>query len=431
MKKPSPSIAFKNWAGNIQFTAPLFAQPHTETEIIELVKQHKNIRIASSAHSWSNHFSTQELLLNLDYYQQVIALDTAAQTITVQSGIKLWQLNAFLDKHQLALSNLGSIDKQSIAGVMSTGTHGTGKQFQCLASQVLRFSIIAADGTKYIFTKDSDEFNAAIINLGTLGIISEVTLQLCSAFNLKEHTYTSPFHTVIENLDQLLEQYHHFKIWWLPPSKNVVVFTYQRTQDAVNDSRLRQIFKDEIVSVIGYRTLVFIGNLVPSLRPRINALLTSQFDNPLHRIEKSFKVFRVPEPPKHRETEWAFDLKDAKEILTNYQKLFSETSHTFNFIQEIRFTQADNFWLSECYQRNTIWIGAYNHYDSQWENILHDFETFAQQHSGRPHWGKEFTVNRQYLEKQYEKLPDFIQLKQRLDPEGKFSNELMQQLFGV
>jgi len=108
---------------------------------------------------------------------------------------------------------------------------------------------------------------------------------------------------------------------------------------------------------------VKIGNLKPSWRRPINTFITQQFDKPLDRNEKSFNVFNVPEPPNHRETEWAFDVSNAKEVLTDYRKLLTETHHTFNFIQEIRLTKGDNFWLSECFGRDTIWIGAYNHLD--------------------------------------------------------------------
>lgn len=429
MQNKMVSKRLSNWAGNVAIIAPYFAQPSTEEALIHLVRNHRKIRVVGSAHSWNNHFETQELLLSLDNYNKVLNLDRAAKTITVQSGIKLWQLNNFLDKYGLALINLGSINKQSVAGAISTGTHGTGIAFQCLASQVLQFSLILPDGTKRIFEKGTDLFNACVVSLGALGIISEVTLQVTDAFNLKEQTQTYSFDEVIEQLDSLLETNDHFKIWWLPPSKNVVVFTYQRTAESVNDSRFRQFFQDKIISVVGYRALVLVGNLFPNLRPKINQFLTAQFDKPLNRIEKSYKVFNVPEPPKHRETEWAFDLNNAKAILADYQKLFTQTKHTFNFIQEIRFTKADEFWLSECYGRNTVWIGAYNHFDAQWANILKDFEAFAQTHNARPHWGKEFSVNKQYLEKQYVKFDDFKRLKNHFDPFQKFSNHLIEQIF--
>ncbi len=426
--KTVAGYSFINWAKNVQCTPVSFAEPETEAEIIELVKNHKKIRVAGTGHSWSAVCETEELLMNLEKYNKVISLDKEAKTITVQAGIKLEMLNAILDKEGLALKVLGSIAKQTIAGAISTGTHGTGIKFQCLASQVLSFSLIKANGEKVFFEKGNEDFNAAVISIGCLGIISEMTLQVVDGFNLHDITYVRNFSDVIANIDEYLA-HDHFKLWWFPPTQKVVVYTYKRTNEKCNDSRMRQILKDEILSVWAYRSMVKVGNVVNRWRNPINRFLTSQMEGPLDRIEKSFKVFNVPEPPKHRETEWAFDVGNVKQLLTDYQKLFTESNFTFNFIQEIRFTKGDDFWLSECYGRDTIWIGAYNHLDKQWNEILKTFEEFAKKNNGRPHWGKEFYVRKEYLQQQYPKYNEFVEMRKQFDPERKFGNRLIDELF--
>ena len=423
------SFIFKNWAKNIEHTSPFFAQPSTENEIIDLVKKHNKIRVVGTGHSWSALCMSDELLLNLDNYKQLVNIDKTNKTATVQAGIKLWQLNDLLDKEGLALTNLGSIDQQSIAGAIQTGTHGTGIGFQNLASQVLSFTLIKADGEKITLLKEDDLFNAAIISLGCLGIISELTLQVTDAYNLHDKTYTKKFTDIIDTIDDYIYNNNHFKMWWLPTSEDAIIFTYKRTSEKTNDSWFRQFFMDKILSVIGFRLCVFLGNIFPKLRVPLNKFLTAQMDGPLDRIEKSYKVFVVPEPPLHRETEWAFDVKNAKEILTAYRNLFLSGEFTFNFIQEIRFTKGDNFWLSECNGRDSIWIGAYNHEDKQWNSILQAFEKFAIQHNGRPHYGKEFHVRKEYLAQQYPKYADFIELRKQFDPTNKFGNKLMDELF--
>ncbi len=419
----------KNWAKNVGFLCPHFVQPTTEMEIIALVKKHQKIRVIGTGHSWSALCQSEELLLNLDRMDQVISIDKANKIATVQAGIKLKKLNRILDKEGLAIINLGSISEQSLAGAIATGTHGSGIQFQCLASQVLSFTLIKSNGEKIVCKKGDDLFDAAIISLGCLGIITEMTLQVTGAFNLHDKTYTKKFTEVIEQLDDFIDGNDHFKLWWLPCSEDVVVYTYKRTQEPRNDSWLRQFFNDYVLSVIGYRLFVRIGNLINKWRNPINRFLTSQMKGPLDRIEKSYKVFNVPEPPFHRETEWAFDRKDAKLMLTEYRNLFLSNTFTYNFIQEIRFTKGDSFWLSECYGRDSIWIGAYNHLDKQWDGILDSFEKFAMQYDGRPHWGKEFNVRKKYLASQYPKYADFIKLRKEMDPENKFSNQLTEELF--
>ncbi|HYC27232.1 MAG TPA: FAD-binding protein, partial [Chitinophagaceae bacterium] len=314
--KSIANYPFKNWASNVKCQAPHFAQPETEEEIILLLRRHKKVRVAGSGHSWSALCETDDLLLNMDKFNKILDIDKDARTVRVQGGLKLDQLNAILDKEGLALSNLGSISKQTVAGAIATGTHGTGIRFQCLAAQVLSFTLIKADGTKAVFHKGEELFNASIIGLGCLGIITELTLQVTDSFNLHDKTCTARFSDVIENIDEYIA-HDHFKLWWLPPAEDAVIYTYKRTNVPCNDSRLRQILNDEIFSVWAYRGLVKAGNVMNRWRSPINRFLTSQI-KPLDRIEKSFMVFNVPEPPKHRETEWAFDVSDAKALIKEY-----------------------------------------------------------------------------------------------------------------
>jgi L-gulonolactone oxidase len=385
-----------------------------------------------TGHSWSALIPTDEALINLDQYNKVISLDTAAKIITVQPGIKLWQLNEYLDAQGMAMTNLGSIAEQSIAGAVSTATHGSGIQYQILASLVRSFTLIKADGSKVTLDKEKDKetFELALVSLGSLGLISEMTLSVSEAFRLHDHTSLVDFDMMLENLDTYIRDTDHFKIWWFPHVSKAVLYQYNRTQDAANDSRLRQWLMDEVLSVVVYRLLVFIGNIFPSWRPFFNTLLVKSFEKPLDRIEKSYKVFNVPAPPIHRETEWAFDVKDARSVLAAYKKLIDESDHKINFIQEIRFVKGDNFALSPAYQRDSVWVGCYLIGDRGWPELLSDFEKLARSYFGRPHWGKEFTIDRAYLEGQYPAMKAFNELRKRYDPEGKFENGMMREVFG-
>ncbi|MEZ5026392.1 MAG: D-arabinono-1,4-lactone oxidase [Chitinophagales bacterium] len=422
---------FTNWGKNIQREVANYFQPETEDEIIQIVQQYDKIRVVGSGHSWSDICATNEALISFDKFNKILKIDKQNKIVRTQPGIKLWQLNEQLDKVGLALINLGSIDQQSIVGATSTGTHGTGIDFQILGSQILELTLINANGEKLIINKEKDKelYAASIVNLGCLGIISEVVLQVTDAFQLHEYTTTIPFDEVIENLDTLLVQNDHFKLWWLPPADKVVVYKYNRTQEKPNDSKLRAYINDIIFSVYIYRFLVFTGKIIPALAKTINNLLTNGSKGPIDRIEKSYKVFVVPEPPKHRETEWAFDVANAKEILKSYKQFMLENKFKLNFIQEIRFSKADNFWLSASNGRNSMWLGLYAYEHEHWDTVLPKYEDFAKQHNGRPHWGKEFSADKNYLAEQYEKYNDFIALKQQFDPNKKFENNYIERLF--
>jgi L-gulonolactone oxidase len=422
---------FRTWAGNQQSVASHFYQPETEEQLIDIVKSHAKIRMVGTGHSWSALCHSDGAMINLDKYNKIISLDKEKKQLTIQAGIKLWQINEYLDTQGMALINLGSIAKQSVAGAISTATHGSGIGYQILASQVQRFTLIRADGEKIMLDKDTDKetFDLAIISLGSLGVVSELTLNICEAFRLHDHTSSMDFDEMLGKLDELVQTTDHFKMWWFPHVSRIVLYRYQRTREAVNDSRFRQWLMDEVLSVVVYRALVFIGNIFPGLRPFFNSLLILSFNKPLDRIEKSYKVFNVADPPIHREAEWAFDIKDAKEVLTAYRKMIDESDHKINFIQEIRFVKGDDYALSPSYHRDSIWIGCYLIGDKGWPQLLGDFEKLAQKYNGRPHWGKEYNIDQNYIRSQYPRLDDFYKLRLDLDPAGKFSNPMIARLF--
>ncbi len=430
--KSTQNYRFFNWARNESCSPKNYFQPETEEELIEIIRNHPKIRVTGTGHSWNKICLTDDALLNFDNFNKVLDLEIPKLQVKVQPGIKLWQLNEFLDKRGLALKNLGSISDQSVAGAISTGTHGTGINYQILGSQIEEFWIIKADGEKLLIHKDQDKelFELALVNLGCLGIISSITLNVVPAFNLHDVTTIRNFDEVIDNLDELVAKSDHFKLWWFPHTENVVVYQYRRTQEAINDSRLRQWFMEELVSVNAYRLMLKIGTLNRDWRRNINKTLVQKFITPLNRIEKSFKVFNVPEPPLHREAEWAFDICIAKDLLRDYKKRINASKHRINFLQEIRFTKADDFALSPCYKRDTIWLGAYNADNFGWEDLLADFELIAKQYKGRPHWGKEFrSVGHDYLQSGYPRLNEFNELRQKLDPDKKFSNDFINKVF--
>ena len=429
--KQQTGYRFFNWAKNETCVAQKFFQPETEEEIIEVVKQSKKIRVVGTGHSWNATCLTQDTLINFDNYKNVLLLDKEKLQVKIQPGIKLWQLNEYLDKEGLALKNLGSISYQSVAGAISTGTHGSGINYQILGSQIEEFSLIKADGEKVILhcERDKELFNNCMVNLGCLGIISEITLHIVPAFNLHDYTVAVSFNEAVDRLKELVNNTDHFKMWWFPHTDKMVLFRYTRTADKANDSAFRQWFLDELVSVSIYRLLLKIGNIKRSWRKIINRLLELNFKTPLDRIEKSYKVFNVPEPPLHREVEWAFDISVAQNLLRDYKQLINTSNHLINFIQEIRFTKADDFALSACYGRDTIWLGAYNADNFGWEELMNDFEALAKKYNGRPHWGKEFNVDKKYLQAVYPKFKEFEELKKQFDPNGKFTNDFISTIF--
>lgn len=429
----APTIS--NWAYNLVFKPDRYYQPISESELLKIIQSarqnKKQIRVVGSGHSWSDLIKTTDYLINLDQYNKVIDLDSEKMLLHIQSGAKLKYINVFLAGKGFALANLGSIAEQSAGGGIATGTHGSGTAFKILGDQLQAFKIIDGQGKTHWIDRDEDpeKFKMAVVHLGALGIVSEIKIKIVPAFQLHETTELVDFDVICKDYNRIINSADHVKFWWFPPVEKMLVYRYNRTQGAPNDSRFRQWFLDEFISVYAYRLLVKIGNQNINWRPKINDWITRYFIQPVNRIESSYKVFNVPEPPIHRETEWAFPIEKGPEVLQAYAKMIEEKGHKINFLQEIRFVKGDDFALSPCYQRDSIYVGAYLIGNEGWLPLLKDFEVLAQSFNGRPHWGKEFTADKAYLKKQYPNWEKFIALKKEMDAEQLFENALINTFF--
>lgn len=406
-------------------------KPRTVEDLATIIRESPHIRAVGAAHSWSPAIVTDDTLVSLDRMRAPIAIDRAASQVTVQAGMRLRELNRYLDGHGLALANLGSIDSQSVAGVIATGTHGTGKNFRCLSAQVARLDLVDGTGRAVTLDRGHPDFAGAVVGLGALGIVHAVTFDVVPAFRLHDVTGLARFEDVIETIDEHVASADHFKLWWLCPGDDAVAFRFDRTDEPPNDSRLRRWFKERVISVVVYRTLLAVGHLSGRRWiPRINRFLSRAGGKALDRIAPSHIGFLTPIPPVHAESEFAFDVADAKPLLREYRRLLPYGGHSYNFIQELRFSKADDLWLSPAYQRDSIWLSLYNIDRKNWRAQLAKFEAFARANGGRPHWGKEATFDRDYLRERYPRLADFAALVARYDPERKLRNDWLDGILG-
>ena len=421
----------RNYGRNLAFRPRQVARPRSVDELAEVVGRATRVRAVGAAHSWSPAIVTDDTLVSLERLGGPVVVDRARMQVTAPGGMRLRALNAELDRHGLALANLGSIDSQSLAGVIATGTHGTGRAFPCLSAQVARLELVDGRGRRVTLARGEPDFDGAVVSLGALGVVHALTFDVVDAFRLHDVTGLIPFDDVIERIDEHLGAHDHFKFWWIPPGDEVVAFRFRRTDLPANDRPVRRWLKDRLLAVGVYRSLLTVGHL--SRRrwiPGINRFLTREVGRPLDRITPSHVGYLTPVPPVHRESEWAFDVADARALLRAYRKLLPEAGHTYNFIQEIRCSRADELWLSPAYRRDSLWLGLYNIDRRNWAAQLARFEAFARDHGGRPHWGKEASFDRAYLCGQYPRLDDFAALARRHDPDGKFRNPWLDSILG-
>ena len=427
--------AFRNWAGNHSCMPADVHLPGSEAEVVDLVEQVRRragtMRVVGAGHSWSDIVCTQGHLVSLDKLDEVIAIDREASCVTVQAGIRLEKLVAHLHEHNLALPNLGSIAEQSVAGVISTGTHGTGVGLGNLSSTVRRMRLVTGRGEVLEVDAEShpEIFAAARVGLGCLGVITEVTLDCVPAFNLCERSWTLSFEEGLRQMQTLVDGHDHVKFWWLPHTGRMQVFAADRTErEPTPPSLLERIDRSGALTPV-LAGIVEVGNRLPWTIPALNQTVAASYFNDYELVAQSDYVFNLAMPPAHMEAEYAVDRYDAEEALRQMRALIEFERFRVNFITEVRFVAADDIWLSCDYGRDSCHLGAYNGTTPRWRDYFEGVEQIALRLDGRPHWGKTFFAEGDILREVFPHFDDFAKVRERLDPDGVFVNDFVRRLF--
>jgi L-gulonolactone oxidase len=409
--------------------------PESEQEVVDLVDfvrlRGETMRVIGAGHSWSDIACTEGHLVSLDRLSQVISVDAERGLVTVEAGVRLRTLVAYLLERGLALENLGSVAEQSVAGVISTGTHGTGVGIGNLSSMVESLRMVTGRGEVVEVCEDNDPelFSAARVGLGCLGVITRVTLRCVPAFNLYERSWTLGFDQALRQMQSLVDRHDHVKFWWLPHTDRVQVFAADRTDRDTTPLKLMHRLDESGLLRPVFAGVLALGNRFPQAVPALNWLVAGAYFVDYELVDHSHRVFNLPMPPSHLESEFAFRRNQAEAALEQMRALIEWDRLRVNFITEVRFVAADDIWLSPAYRRDTCQIGAYIGQTPRWREYFEGVEAIAERMGARPHWGKTFFRRSDALRRVFPRFEDFVALRRRLDPKGLFANAFTAQVF--
>jgi len=426
---------FRNWAGTHSSVARRFSQPRSDEEVADVVRRARGdglrARVVGAGHSWNDIACTDGESINLDRMARVVSVDAERCRVTVEAGIRLFELIEQLASRGLALSILGSITEQSIAGAIATGTHGSGARFGNLATQVTALRIIGSDGEARDLDaeREPELFAAARVGLGCLGVVTRVTLQCEPLFNLEEKSFRLPFARAVDEMQAIVDSHQHVKLWWLPHTDFVQVYCADRTPHAPTRNRFGHWLDQSLLLRGVFRALLWTGGRAPSAVPSLNRLVARSYFVPHRWIDRGDRVFHTPMPPLHREMEYAIPRESAPQALIQMRQLIERERLRVSFLQEARFVAQDDIHLSPAYGRATCQLGAYSYYGEECDRYFGLFEQMMLEMDGRPHWGKEFSVGGEVLAPRYPKWRDFVSAKDRLDPDRVFENDFVKRLF--
>ena len=427
----------RNWAGNVRFYPEDIFYPKTETELLSIVNKArengKGIKVVGARHSWTKVFKTEDWLINLDHYSRVLTINKEKKTITIQAGIRLKRLKQVLANNGLAMRNVASIEEQSISGLISTGTHGTGLGFKILSTQVVMIRMICSDGSiKTLDESDGTVFSAALLSLGGMGIISEVTLGCVTKFKMEEKAFPLRFSEGIRQMDSLIKKNEHVKFWWFPHTAKVMVYCFNRTNKA--DKKPWAFFKWIEDKILNYCILLMVlktGYLFPAIIPSLNKINSALGFNKKTRIDRSDKILTIAMHPKVHECEYAIPVEKAPEAVDAVRRMIEENGLLVNFVLEVRFCKGDDCLISPAYNRDSCYIGATFYGERGWTEYMTEFEQLMAKYEGRPHWGKEFSINHEQLSALYPEMETYIKIRDEFDPHKMFVNGFLKKCFDL
>jgi FAD-linked oxidoreductase len=391
------------------------------------------VKAVGAGHSFTGIAVADGVLLELDELSGLVRVDRERGRVTLLGGTRLYDLPRLLHPHGLALENMGDIDRQSISGAISTGTHGTGAAFGGIAAQVTGVTLVTADGELLTVDEQSSPelLPAVALGLGALGIIVEVTLQCVPAFVLEADEKPLPLDAVLAGIDEHVAA-DHFEFYWFPGTRTAVTKTNTRLPGDTPTQPLhpaRSFVDDTLLANGVYRVTCAAGAVVPAIIPGVNALAERLWSNRTF-SDRSHRVFATRRSVRFREMEYAVPAADVPEVLRAIDELIESNGWRISFPVEVRFARADALWLSTATGRESGYIAVHRYFRENHSEYFEAVEEIMIRHAGRPHWGKLHTRDATALAPVYPQHGAFVALRDRLDPRRAFTNAYLDRVLG-
>ncbi len=425
---------FRNWARRFQYRPMRFVQPTTQEEIIELVRSSRSLRVFGSGHSFNGGVMVDDILVSLDKYSGVVWKDLEKKQLAVKGGTRVRDVVKALSNEGFAFQALPSHDAQSIAGILSTDVHGTGRDWGFVSQSVVRLKLINGKGEVHECRPSDELFRAAIGGIGAVGIIVEVVVQGVDRFNVEQKVQISDLSFVEKNLDRLLQENDHFSLYLFPFTDKCQINTWNRTdQEQSLLGPLREFVSISIDALIA----AWFGNLLAYTRllPAVSSVVHS-LKRGTDLVLESNQAFNRTIYHLHQELEFTVPFEDTFEVCRRFVRLYEEM-YPLGLpyaLFEVRFTPPghDRTLIGAGRGRRCTWIDLVCNDSDGFEKYYAAAEKLMKQIEARPHLGKFCqALDRSDLERLHgEHFARFRQLVEAHDPESKFANQFTRRLFG-
>ena len=418
----APAEPLRNWAGNYQYGTRRITSATSLAQIREFVGTHAHFKVLGTRHCFNGIADSADHLLSLRDMTAVVALDRAARTVTVEAGMSYGQLCPILDREGFALHNLASLPHISIAGACATGTHGSGVDNGNLSTAVSAFEIVTAGRDVLSIARHTDLrlFQASVVNLGALGVVTKVTLDVQPAFTMRQDVYLDmPMAQVRDHFEDVVSAGYSVSLFtdWRKGRVNEV-WVKRRVEPGETSTASRDFY--------GARPAT--TNVHPIVELSAEHC-TEQMGvaGPWYERLPHFRMGFTPSSGKELQSEYFVARSNAVDAIGAVERLRDHVSPHL-MITELRTIAADDLWMSPCYKRPSLAI--HFTWKQDWpavRKVLPMIERELAPFAVRPHWGKLFTIPSTQLQQRYEMSAEFRQLLAEHDPRGKFRNAFLKE----
>ncbi|WP_431277673.1 D-arabinono-1,4-lactone oxidase [Leifsonia poae] len=429
---------WRNWARTEKIRPARVERPADAAAVQRAVaaaaRQGIRVKAIGAGHSFTGIAAAPGVQLDLANLSGVVAVDEALGQVTLAAGTKLYELPSLLRPYGLALENMGDIDRQTIAGATSTGTHGTGGGFGGLATQIVALTLVTGAGELLTISETSNPelLPAARLGLGALGVIVDVTLQCVPSYLLQAVERPEQLDAVLDGYLERSASADHFEFYWFPHTETALTKTNTRlpmTAARAPLPRFGRWVDDELLANGLYRGVCALGTVAPGIVPPFSRLAQNVTGN-RDFTDASPSVFVTNRTVRFREMEYALPRAAVPGALAEVKKLIETRGWRISFPVEVRSAAADDNWLSTAHGRETGYIAVHRYYREDPHPYFREVERIMMAHDGRPHWGKMHYRDADSLRQTYPHFDDFVAVRDRLDPERLFANEYLARVLG-
>ncbi|QLL05105.1 D-arabinono-1,4-lactone oxidase [Mycobacterium vicinigordonae] len=424
-----------NWAGDQVCAPSAIERPASEAELVDAVaraaRNGQRVRAVGTGHSFTDCACTDGVMVDMTGLQRILDVDSANGLATVEGGAKLHTLLAQLARRGVGIENQGDIDKQSITGATATATHGTGARFQNVSAQIVAARLVTATGDVLEIADGSaqDDYLAARVSLGALGVISQVTIKVVPLFTLHRRDELIPLNTTMHHLDEYVDGNDHFEFFVFPYGDTALARSTRRSHEEPRPQpRWKKRLGEEIENA-GLNVICQAGRRFPSAAPQLNRLLTSLL-SPSSVQDHGWKVYASTRKVKFTEMEYAIPRGRAREAVQRVIDVVRRRKLPIMFPLEVRFSAPDDAFLSTAYGRDTCYIAVHQFTGMEFEGYFRAVEEIMDDYAGRPHWGKRHYQNAATLRPRYPEWDRFTAVRDRLDPNRVFLNDYTRRVLG-